>query len=40
MDDMIFVGLFIVVVGLAFAYVRLCARIVDDVEPPVAPGRD
>jgi hypothetical protein len=40
MDDVIFVGLFIAMVGLAFGYVRLCARIVGDVEAPVAPNRD
>ena len=28
MDDVIFVGVFVVMMALAFGYVRVCARIV------------
>lgn len=37
MDDVIFVGVFVVMMALAFGYVRMCERIVRSDE---ATGRD
>lgn len=37
MDDVIFVGVFVVMMALAFGYVRVCERIVRSDE---APGRE
>ena len=39
-DDVIFVGVFLAMVGAALGYVRLCNRIVGDADAPVAEDRD